>query len=423
MEKTGGNRKVSRREFLRQGSGAAVAAAGLASLGAPAILSGQNLNSKATVGVIGTGSRGCYMLRLIAGGTAAVVTDVCDIYPPHLQEGVKDSGNAKVRSHEQWQKIIEQKDVDVVLVSPPLFLHVPCSVAALDAGKHVYSEKSMGLNMQHLSQIRDAVGRHPDLVYLVGFQSRVMESFDQAKQLVKAGAFGKITQFYLHYDRNITWRKEIDDPKWERVLNWRMYREYCGGILTELLTHDIDMVLDILGTSPVRAACEGKIMVYNDGREHHDSLMGYLEMEDGVLGLASGHLSNSRWGSCWAIHGTHGTIDFTGSAIQCYWEKSTRHLQQIGVKHTFTAIKLGQSLNISDAPVAGPDKVIDFRNSSTEDGSKKALEHFFECVRDHKKPIMDHDSARRTSTAALMLYQSTLDGGRQVTREEIEAMG
>ncbi|HLA39306.1 MAG TPA: hypothetical protein VJ417_04875, partial [Candidatus Glassbacteria bacterium] len=117
------------------------------------------------------------------------------------------------------------------------------------------------------------------------------------------------------------------------------------------------------------------------------------------------------------------TLEFNGAAFQLFWEKSVRHLQQVGIKHVFTTIKLGQSLNVADTPLTEPDKVVDFRNSSTADSSKKTLEHFFACIRDGQKPVSNHDTARLTSVTALMLYQSTLEGGRQVTREEIEAMG
>ncbi len=419
MKKPGQQESLSRRDFIKRGSTtAAAAAAGLAVLGAPAILRGQNLNSQMNVGVIGTGSRGCYLTRLIKDLPGVTITDVCDVYPPHLKAGETDSGNEKVRGHEHWEKVIEQKDVDAVFVAPPLFLHVPCSIAAMETGKHVFSEKSMGLTIEQLDQMKAMVEKHPELVYLVGYQSRMMESFAQAKELIRSNTFGKITQFYAHYDRNQTWRKEVDDPKWERVLNWRMYREYCGGILTELLTHNMDMVLDILGTNPVKASCQGKIMVYNDGREHHDSIMGHLEMEDGVLGSVSGHLSNSRWGSGWAIHGTHGTLEFTGQAFRIFWEKETRHLQQAGVDHKFTKVKLGQSLNISEAPITEPDKIVDFRDN-TENSSKKALEHFLGCIRNGDKPVMDMESTRRTSIAALMLYNSSFDNGRSVSVKEI----
>jgi len=413
---------LSRRDFLKRGStGAAV---GIALLGAPAIIHAQNMNSRLNVGVIGTGSRGCYLIRLLNRLPEVTITDVCDVYPPHLEEGRKDAGNDKVRTHEQWEKIIEQKDVDAVVVAPPLFLHVPCSVAALDTGKHVFSEKSQGLTVKQLNQVKASVESHPELVYVVGYQSRLMESFMQAKELVKNKTFGKITQFYLHYDRNTSWRKEIEDPKWERVLNWRMYREYCGGILTELLSHDIDMMLDLLGTRPVKAACEGKLMVYNDGREHHDSIMGTWEMENGVIGVGTAHLSNASRGSGWVLLGTHGTVECYGGVLKIYWEKDARHLDSVGIAHKFTNIKLGQSLQESESPNETPAKVITYKIDNDYDlNTAREFEHFWDCILNGKKAVMDARSCRDTSIAALMAYKSSMEGGRLVTREELLNQG
>ena len=86
---------LTRRDFIKQSS-SVMAGVGLAAFGAPAILSAQNVSSRINFAIIGTGSRGCTLLRAIAGHKEALVTDVCDIYPPHLAEGIKDSGNAKV---------------------------------------------------------------------------------------------------------------------------------------------------------------------------------------------------------------------------------------------------------------------------------------------------------------------------------------
>ena len=70
-----------------------------------------------------------------------------------------------------------------------------------------------------------------------------------------------------------------------------------------------------------------------------------------------------------------------------------------------------------------PDKVADYRGSNTEDSSIKAVQNFLDCVRKGGKPVMDYESCRRPSIAALMLYESSFNGGRKVTREEIEAQG
>jgi predicted dehydrogenase len=167
---------LSRREFLRQGSSIVAGAAGLAALGAPAILSAQNVNSRINIGFIGTGSRAGEILRSIAGHPEKLVTDLCDIYPPHIELAKKDCGNDKARTCSDWRKVLEQKDVDAIAIAAPLYIHVPVSVAGLDAGKHVFSEKSMGMNMKELNDMLGATRRHPDKVYMVGYQSRLNES-------------------------------------------------------------------------------------------------------------------------------------------------------------------------------------------------------------------------------------------------------
>jgi len=374
--------------------------------------------------MIGTGSRGCSILRAIAPHKESVVTDVCDIYPPHLEQGKKYANNERVRAHKDWRKVLEQKDVDAVLVCTPLYLHVPMSVASLEAGKHVFSEKSMGLTMKQLNDMLAAVKKHSDKVYLVGYQSRLNESFTMAKDLIKSGSFGKITQFYVHFDRNQTWKKEVDDPQWERLLNWRLYKEYCGGLLTEVVTHEIDQIIDILGIMPVTASFYGKIMVYKDGREHHDSIMGSWEMENGVIGVGTAHLSNAKHGSGWTMLGTHGSIESYGGTLKLYWEKQARHLDSIGIKHKFTRITLGQSLKESESPKITPAKVIRFDvDGDYDNATAREFKHFYDCILNGTKPVMDVESARRTSIAALMAYHSSMNNGRQFTRQEIEAMG
>ncbi len=418
-------KNVSRRDFLRHGSAVvAGAAAGLATLGSPAIVSAQNVNSKITFGMLGSGSRGCSILDAIARHSQSIVTDVCDIYPPHLEAAKKAAANDKVRTTENWQEVLERKDVDALIIGAPLYLHVPMSIAGLEAGKHVFSEKSMGLNMKQINAMKAAADKHPKQAYLVGYQSRLNEGLQMIKDLIAEGSFGKITQFYCHFDRNQTWKKDGLEPKWERVLNWRLYKEYCGGLLTEVVTHELDQVLSVLGTKPKTAACHGEIMVYNDQREHHDSIMGTWKMEDGVIGVGTAHLSNGSQGSGFTLLGTHGTVESYGGKLKLYWEKSARHLDTAGVKHKFTKVKMGQSLDEDESPNSSPAKVIEFAvDSNYQDATAREFEHFYDIVLNGAKPIMDAASCHESSVMALMAYESSMNGGKSYSREDVLAMG
>lgn len=305
-----------------------------------------------------------------------------------------------------------------------MYLHVPMSIAGLESGKHVFSEKSMGLNMKQINTMLEASRAHAGLVYMVGYQSRLNENLKMIKDLIAEGSFGRITQFYCHFDRNQTWRKEGLEGKWDRLLNWRLYKEYCGGLLTEVVTHEIDQVLDILGTKPRIAAFQGNIMVYKDGREHHDSIMGSWEMEDGVIGVGTAHLSNGSQGSGFTMLGTHGTIESYGGRLKLYWEKAPRHLDSLGIDHKFTAVKLGQSLDEDESPNSTPAKVIDFEIDSVyQDSTAREFEHFYDCVLNGSKPVMDAGSAHASSVMALMAYHSSMDNGKAYTREDVLALG
>jgi predicted dehydrogenase len=314
--------------------------------------------------------------------------------------------------------------VDAIVIAAPLYLHVPMSVAALESGKHVFSEKSMGLGMKQLNEGLAAAKAHPNLTYLIGYQSRLNESLQMIKDLVAQGSFGKITQFYCHFDRNQTWKKDGLEGKWDRLLNWRLYKEYCGGLLTEVVTHEIDQVLDILGTRPRTAAFHGQVMVYKDGREHHDSIMGSWEMEDGVLGVGTAHLSNGSRGSGFTLLGTHGTVESYGGQLKLYWEKEARHLDTAGINHKFTAVKLGQSLQESESPNETPAKVIDFAvDADYQAATAREFEHFYDCIQNGARPVMDVESCHATSVMALMAYHSSMDGGKAYSREDVLALG
>jgi predicted dehydrogenase len=416
---------LSRRDFLKTGSSVAVGAASLAVLGAPAIIRGQNLNSKITLGMIGSGSRGGSILQSIDKHERSIVTDLCDIYPPNLEEAkTYVTRNPKVRTTKNWEEVIGRKDLDAVIVSTPLYLHVPMSIAALETGKHVFSEKSMALNMKQLNLMTAAAKKHSDKVYLVGYQAHLNDSLQEAKRLYEGGSIGKATQFSVHFDRNQTWKRDDLTPEWERVLNWRLYKEYCGGLLTEVVTHEIDQIIYILGTMPVSASFYGEIMIYKDGREHHDSVMGSWHMEDGVIGVGTGHFSNSYRGIGWVLQGTHGTIEFSDGGIKIYWEKAARHLDGFGVEHKFTKVKLGQSLeDVSSSKMTTP-KV--FKTEADNDyqlGTGREFEHFYDCILNGAEPLMGAETARKPSIAAFMAYESSMNNGRKYTREEVEAMG
>ena len=224
MEK---EQEVTRREFLK--SAATVAgASSLTSLGAPAILTAQNAGNPIRYGFIGTGTEGCTLLKFLATNPEGKCIATCDIYPPNLKKGVETIGS-NPDTYVDYRKMLERKDMDAVMIAVPLNLHAQMVVDSLNAGKHVFVEKTMYFKEEEGEMIRKAMEANPKLVVQVGLQRRSSMLYQVAIEMIRKGALGKIMFVRAQWHRNSNWRRPIPDPKLERQINWRMYKEYSGG--------------------------------------------------------------------------------------------------------------------------------------------------------------------------------------------------
>src|SRR5271157_4342180 len=195
---------VTRREFLKTAATVA-AASSLAGLGAPAILTAQSAGNPVRYGIIGTGTEGCTLLKFLATNPEGRCIASCDIYPPNLKKGVETIGS-NPETYVEYRKMLERKDMDAVVIATPLNLHAQMVVDALNAGKHVFVEKTMYFKEDEGDMIRKAV-------------------------------LGKIMFVRAQWHRNNNWRRPVPEPTLERLINWRMYKEYSGGLLAELASH------------------------------------------------------------------------------------------------------------------------------------------------------------------------------------------
>ena len=128
---------LSRREFLKD---TAVGAAGVAVLGglAPARVLGAN--DRIRVGVLGSGGRARYLMRLFKTFPATQFVAVCDVYGPHREEALKIAG-PEAQGCVDYREVLDRKDVDAVLIGSPDHWHKPMLVDSVRAGKDVYLEK------------------------------------------------------------------------------------------------------------------------------------------------------------------------------------------------------------------------------------------------------------------------------------------
>jgi predicted dehydrogenase len=297
--------KISRRKFIQT---SAAAAAGL-SLGARAFGQPQKkvaANDTILMGVIGTGDRGAWEAEIMKGTPGIKVAACCDIYPPHLANGLKYAEKG-AKSYDDYRRLLENKDLDAVLICTPQYLHYRMVLDTLATGKHIICQKTMTMNAEEALSLSQAVKRAKG-AFQVAYQWKSSPLFNKVCQMINDGACGQLTHIRCNYNRNTNWRVAVPDPKFERLLNWRMYREYSGGLMAELCSHQINVVNWYLGEVPKKVTGFGGIDYWKDGRETYDNVTTIFEYPGGIKASFQAITTNAFEDVAMIFMGTEGTI-------------------------------------------------------------------------------------------------------------------
>jgi len=189
---------TTRRQFLKQTSALAFSAAALPVL-APASALGRAgeaaPNNRIAVGCIGVGPQGQGDMGNFLNQKDAQVVAVCDVMQEHLNQA-RDRVNQHYKNtdcatYADFRQLLARKDIDAVLIATPDHWHVLTAIAAVRAGKDVYVEKPMGLNLSEDWALRNEVN-HYKRVFQFGTQQRSSRTFRLACALVRNGCIGKL---------------------------------------------------------------------------------------------------------------------------------------------------------------------------------------------------------------------------------------
>lgn len=300
---------MTRRDFLKTAATVAAVSA-LPGASTPAILANPGPSDAVRYGMIGTGTEGCTLLSFLTTIPEGRCVATCDIYPPNLKKGIETIGG-NPDTYEDYRQMLDRKDIDAILICTPLNLHAQMVIDSLNAGKHVFVEKTMFFKEEEEAPIRQAAAAHPKQVLQIGLQRRSSVLYQVAMEMIRKGALGKIMFVRAHWHRNNNWRRPVPDPKFERLINWRMYREYSGGLMAELASHQIDVANWAIGAEPVSVVGMGGIDYWKDGRETCDNVQVVFEYPQGQKMVFTSILSNAHYGFQEQIMGDRGTIEIT----------------------------------------------------------------------------------------------------------------
>jgi predicted dehydrogenase len=268
------------------------------------IRSNQNFgpNDQVQVALIGSGGMGVADASTCITVPGVKLVAVCDLYDGRLAQAKKRWGN-DIATTKDYREIIRRSDIDAVIIGTPDFWHKDISVAAMNAGKHVYCEKPMVHDISEAPAVIEAQNRNK-VVFQVGSQGMSSLGNEKAKELLKQGAIGTLNYaeaFYARMSPEGAWQYPIpadasaSTVDWDRYLaiapkrpfdplrffRWRNYRDYGTGVSGDLFVHvfsSLHFITNSIGPNKIMAT--GGLRYWKDGREVPDIMLGTFDYPD-----------------------------------------------------------------------------------------------------------------------------------------------
>ncbi len=396
---------TSRRNFLGRVS------AGVAGTLATMPSSVLGANDRIRLGIIGAGDRGQQLMREALACPNTEFSAVADVYRRRHEQCASIAPAARL--YFDYRELLDDKSIDAVLIATPQHLHAEHFVAALEAGKHVYQEKTMAFTVDHAKRMRLACERARKVVQ-IGHQSCSSGHVQDALELLAGGKVGRITEIHAHMYRNTPrgkpqWSRPIypdvtlDNVRWsaflgeapqrefdpDRFIHWRYFWDYSGGNVYENMTHQVAFWYKVLNLQIPRAATmRGGVYYWKDGREVPDTMNVVLEQPEEMLFTWASGFGNAHHGSGEAVLGTDGTITK---------QRQVRYFPE----------KVNQPQGVEAAP---------------SNRGESHMQNFFDAIRLGKTPNCPFEIGFRTSIACRMAVDSYLQGRTVMWDEKREAI-
>lgn len=371
-------------------------------------------NERVNLALIGCGGRGRYVAGFAKENPHAHFTATADVYLPNAQAAAARLGAEE--SAQDFRRLLDRKEIDAIIVATPDHWHATIAVLAAEAGKDVYVEKPLAYSIREGRQIVDAMARTKRLIF-AGTQHRSAPHFAQAADLIQSGYIGAVKYVriwnYVNLFPNAISRVPDSAPpvglNWDMYLGpapkvafnqrrflgqFRQFRDYAGGTITDYGTHRFDSLHQIMGlrgeaAAPKRVAASGGRLVLEGAGDNPDLLQATFEYENFVLSYEAvnfnGHGGGYRTPQ-WRYYNARGERDMpNGMAFH-------------GTKGTMVAERLGFEIYPEESgpgtgDARGAAQRIEAMAVPAKDATREHATHFVDAVRGAVKPIATAETA------------------------------
>ena len=305
-------------------------------------------------------------------------------------ESCQSLGDAK-----RFRRVLDRKDVDVVLVATPDHWHALPTVLACQAGKDVYVEKPLAKTIDEGRAMVEAARRHQRVVQM-GSQWRSCKHIIEAAEIARSGKLGKVSvvRGWAYLDWLPSIGKVADCPAPAGVdydfwlgpaplrafnpnrfhFNFRWFWDYAGGLMTDWGVHLINMAsMGLPDEAPKSVtSCGGKFILDDDSETPDSQVTVYDFPSCQLIWEHRASLNNGLNGRPWGVewHGTEGNIILNDTG----WELVTE-----------------------------PKRAKTPSQRKHADGGDPRAPHvrnFLDCVKSRQQPVLNLDVGHRVSTLA-----------------------
>ena len=376
-----------------------ITASGAAAITAVSYSRALGANERLSVGLIGCGARGVNELLPAFEKVNGSFTAVCDLWRARAEKAAAESPGAKI--FDDHRRLLEMPGLDAVVVATSDHWHASIAIDALNAGKDAYVEKPLTLRMEEGPLIVKAA-RTNKRICQVGTQQRSVTHYIQARdEYVRSGRLGKIMYVRTWWGdggidpvvtgaprtggghsvppgmenkpADLDWNRYVQPVRWRewnppQYFNFRNYRDFSGGILTDKFVHWVDTVhMFMEQDGPANADLAGGLFVAKDGRTVPDTINLHLEYPAG-------------W-------------------VCAFTNINTAGLSRAGIEFCGSRGHLGIDRDRAEyfPPEKGaPPVVIECRTDLVEEH----VRNFIDCCRSRKTPNCDVEAGHRSAQAA-----------------------
>jgi predicted dehydrogenase len=263
-------------------------------------------SDQVALGVIGSGSRGTFVMSVFQKDPRLRVSAICDIYEPNLERAVSTASqvaDTHPKIYRNYKELLADKNIEAVLIATPEHWHAQMVLDALAAGKDVYVEKPLCHTPEEGIRLVEAEKKSKNIIQ-VGMQRRSYDLYLEGRDIVKSGKLGNVRMIRSWWLNNYLPGKQatkLDGPlDWEqwqgpakqhytfdpnRFRAWRYYSDYSGGILADQGAHVFDgMHLLMSATFPTAVnASAGRI--HRPGVDKPESVVAIAEYPEDFMGI------------------------------------------------------------------------------------------------------------------------------------------